>query len=39
MLNEQSEEIKFVHDIPYHERKQICEMLGDNGKWEELAGT
>ena len=36
--SEKSKNIKYVYDLPYSERSEICNILNQNDKWEELAG-
>lgn len=30
--------VKYVYDLPYFERKELCRILDHNDKWEELGG-
>ncbi|XP_071454890.1 serine/threonine-protein kinase pelle [Hetaerina americana] len=30
--------IKYIYDLPYFERKELCRILDHNDKWEELGG-
>lgn len=29
----------YIYNLPYHERKELCKILDQNDKWEELGGT
>lgn len=30
--------IKYVYNLPFFERSELCKILNQNDKWEELAG-
>ena len=32
------EKFKYVYNIPYLERRNLCKILNRNNKWQELAG-
>ncbi|KAG7212603.1 hypothetical protein KM043_012896 [Ampulex compressa] len=34
-----AEKIKYVYHLPFFERSELCKILNQNDKWEELAGT
>nr|AKJ26285.1 pelle [Eriocheir sinensis] len=37
--HEQQQEVKYVYDLPYTERKQLCNILDSNNDWERLGGS
>ncbi|XP_015592030.1 serine/threonine-protein kinase pelle isoform X2 [Cephus cinctus] len=32
-------EVKYIYNLPYHERSELCKVLNLNDSWKELAGT
>lgn len=34
----QSKLIKYIYDLPYLERKKLCDILNQHDRWEDLAG-
>lgn len=32
------ENYRYIYDLPYIERQELCDLLNQNNKWEELAG-
>ncbi|KAK9297160.1 hypothetical protein QLX08_009033 [Tetragonisca angustula] len=34
-----TDNIKYVYQLPFFERSELCKILNQNDKWEELAGT
>lgn len=34
-----TDNIKYIYQLPFFERSELCKILNQNDKWEELAGT
>lgn len=34
-----ADKIKYIYHLPFFERSELCKILNQNDKWEELAGT
>lgn len=33
-----ADKIKYIYHLPFFERSELCKILNQNDKWEELAG-
>lgn len=33
-----TDKIKYIYQLPFLERSELCKILNQNDKWEELAG-